>query len=850
MNSSVTPHIWFFEQIFSEYCIINRLDLQTSFLQHFTSTMSGEKPSVKRKRRTRAEIAKELGGNYVESSFVVDSIQNNMALPVRVDSLVDVASSAKCTESRAGFRVCEGVPQYTSEQVSPTVNQSSPSESTTSTTDKSESVDFQMAFQLEEFVPVHGHEGEGSACELTTDNTFITGQGGSSCYAEQEEHFSPQDEKNGEDSDWLYEYLAKIQDTLHEELVHVQQEMSEIYTEDVTKEGTLEGPNFEHFTQNESENDDNADFKPLYPGAAITVGLSALLIMTFALRHMLSGEALSDMLTLISAHCISPNLCMKSLFELKKHFHNLKAPMVFHKYCSYCFLHIDKNVDTCPNSFCARDLTCSGNTSFFIEIPIVSQIREFFARPGFYELLKKRLIRRKKCEHNIEDIWDEKLYTKHTGSNGLLSNAENISLTWNTDGIPVFKSSKFSLWPLYFIINELPYKERIHRENMIFAGLWFGSSKPIMLTFLQPFHSSLSVLETEGFLVETSNGDQFTSRAILLAGTSDLPAKCLVCNTVQYNGFYGCMKCKQAGCTVKTSKGGHVHAFPFNDDDPKGPKRTHTGTLEDSRQATQLKVGNVNGIKGPSWFGGLQYYDIIEGTGIDYMHCVLIGVCKSLLGLWFDSGDKTAGYQISSRVSEVDARVTSIKPPHSISRVPRSIEHHRKYLKASELRSFLLFYGPAVLYNILPNPYYEHFLFISEAIFLLLQDSISESQLQLAERLLFHFCILFEGYYGLRYQTANIHLLVHLVDEVRALGPLWTHSCFHFEDKNGFLLKTFHGTQNIQFQIISAVSISKRLPELKRTFVPDEGPITDFYNKLTSSNRVSNGAELTAGYFA
>ena len=124
------------------------------------------------------------------------------------------------------------------------------------------------------------------------------------------------------------------------------------------------------------------------------------------------------------------------------------------------------------------------------------------------------------------------------------------------------------------------------------------------------------------------------------------------------------MKCKQAGCTVKTSKGGHVHAFSFNDHDP-------VGTLQDSRKATQLKVGNVNGIKGPSWFGGLQYYDIIEGTGIDYMHCVLIGVCKSLLGLWFVSGDKTAGYQIRLRVSEVDARLTSIKPPHSIPRVPR-----------------------------------------------------------------------------------------------------------------------------------------------------------------------------------
>jgi hypothetical protein len=35
-------------------------------------------------------------------------------------------------------------------------------------------------------------------------------------------------------------------------------------------------------------------------------------------------------------------------------------------------------------------------------------------------------------------------------------NPYNVSFTWNTDGIPVFKSSKFSLWPFYLVINELP----------------------------------------------------------------------------------------------------------------------------------------------------------------------------------------------------------------------------------------------------------------------------------------------------------------------------------------------------------------------------------------------------------
>lgn len=158
----------------------------------------------------------------------------------------------------------------------------------------------------------------------------------------------------------------------------------------------------------------------------------------------------------------------------------------------------------CPNSFCARDLPTSGNTAFFIEIPIASQIQEFFARPGFLNL-KHRFVRVKKDEDNIEDIYDGELYKRHTGTNGILSNERNISLMWNTDGIPAFKSSKFALWPLYRVVNELPHKERISKDNMIFAGLWFGSSKPSMLTFLRPFHSSLSTLETEGLLLKSSD---------------------------------------------------------------------------------------------------------------------------------------------------------------------------------------------------------------------------------------------------------------------------------------------------------------------------------------------------------
>ncbi|XP_028407832.1 uncharacterized protein LOC114530409 [Dendronephthya gigantea] len=653
-----------------------------------------------------------------------------------------------------------------------------------------------------------------------------------------------------EENDWVLDYLDKIQEALQEEMDNITKDVNEVDDEEVWYDSLDEISNFQT-QQGTVDNDyeENADSKPLYENAPITVGVSALLIMTFAIRHMISGKALHDLLVLVSLHCGWPNYCFKTLYTFKKYFQNLKSPLKFHNYCSKCNVSISKEMPTCPNSLCLQDLTVPGNMSFFIEISIEDQIRSLFAKTGIWNLLNYRFSRVKRGINNIEDIYDGKQYRRFFGNGGILDDQRNISLTWNTDGIPVFKSSKVAIWPLYFVVNELPYAQRISRSNMIVAGLWFGSSKPNMLTYLKPFHSSLKKLETNGIRVENPEQGSFVSRAILLAGTCDLPAKCMVCNSIQFNGQYGCLKCKQAGETFRTEKGGIVHSYPFKQDNPKGPERTHEETLEHAKQAvTDGKP--CNGIKGPSWLAGLKHYDIIKGTGIDYMHAVLLGVMKLLLNLWFGT-NRNFPFSISHKINQVDKRLLSIRPPDCISRCPRSIEAHRKYFKASELRSFLLFYGPAILLTILPTEYYDHFLLLSEAIYVLLQQSITVDEIAHAERLLFHFCVMFETLYGKRYQTANIHCLVHLADNVRELGPLWTHSCFHFEDKNGFLLKTIHGTQQIHFQLISAISISKRIPELEKDFLLDGTHECEFYHKLTGKVKLAkNEVQLSTECFA
>lgn len=74
-----------------------------------------------------------------------------------------------------------------------------------------------------------------------------------------------------------------------------------------------------------------------------------------------------------------------------------------------------------------------------------------------------RLTRMKQCNDNIEDVMDGDLYKKHFDKDHFFRDTKeeqknkelHISLQINTDGVSLFRSSAFSVWPVYFIVNEL-----------------------------------------------------------------------------------------------------------------------------------------------------------------------------------------------------------------------------------------------------------------------------------------------------------------------------------------------------------------------------------------------------------
>ncbi|XP_044164670.1 uncharacterized protein LOC114974471 [Acropora millepora] len=342
-------------------------------------------------------------------------------------------------------------------------------------------------------------------------------------------------------------------------------------------------------------------------------------------------------------------------------------------------------------------------------------------------------------------------------------------------------------------------------------------------------------------VVKNTEGKDITLRGILLCGTADAPAKCLMQNFVQFNGFNGCPYCMEPGKTVKTSARGHTHAYPFNRGNPlKGyeTERTHENTLQHAYDAHKSKLEGkyspVFGVKGYSWFMFIPGFDIIKGISVDYMHCVLLGVTKMLLTLWFDKTHVAEEWNVSKRLDEVERRLLNITPPNCISRTPRSIVKDFSHWKASEFRSFLFFYGIPCLWNILPDEYFQHFILLVEAIWLLDQISVSPECLQKAHNLLRHFCLRIEALYGSRYETFNVHCLLHLHDCVKNIGPLWACSCFWYEDCNGDLRRLFHGTNKVELQIAFSVCVQQKIPELI-PLLPHGSATKEFYEHMTQA---------------
>jgi hypothetical protein len=446
----------------------------------------------------------------------------------------------------------------------------------------------------------------------------------------------------------------------------------------------------------------------------------------------------------------------------------------------------------------------------------------------------------------LSGIHDGRLYDRISHNNIADGFSKKSAMTFllNTDGISICNKSKLTIWPVYLVINELPAGKRYLVENVILAGLSIGDEKPHFDLLLKPIVSQLIRFQ---YGIVLKFADIITNvKFFLIAGVYDKPARYALINMIQFNGDYGCTKCLQKGESLKTDSGGYSHVYPFQENDPTGPNRTHEEYL-DHLKVAQLNNHNEYGVKGACILSCLKFYKPVSSTCIDYMHSLLEGVVKRLFHHWFDSSYSSKSYSLRKYMQEVDLRLSLIKPPKFVPRTPRSIYNYSLW-HANEYLAFIIYYSLPVLDQILPKEHFNNLEKLVVFVETLLDSDLSKKRLYDAKQVIQECVCEFEDLYGKEFMLSGSHELLHLVDETLDFGPLNLINCFQFEELNRKLTRFIHGFDLIGEELIKIFQTAQLLSNYSENILNDSlnSYVQDRINLKSSNAKNSRKNNNTA----
>lgn len=334
-------------------------------------------------------------------------------------------------------------------------------------------------------------------------------------------------------------------------------------------------------------------------------------------------------------------------------------------------------------------------------------------------------------------------------------NSEEVLIDVNIDGLPLCKSSNRQLWPILFNV--------VDTTEVHLIGVYEGYSKPNSSNaFLKYFIEDMQELATEGFFFERKKYN-----VKIRSFVCDAPARSFILKVKGHTGYYSCIKCTQKGEVFKNKL-----VFRPNE-------ISELRTNESFRMRVNSEHHNQ---MSPIALESLDI-DMVKQIALDYMHIVCLGVMKSLLHSW--TKVKGENFSLSSwKIRELSEKLTSVRGsiPCEFVRKPRHMNDLDRW-KASEFRQFLLYTGPFILKNILNEERYTHFLKLSLAIRILLQEENCILNNRCAEKLLRNFIEHVPTLYNLSLLTCNFHYLIHLHHHVLTLNcTLESTSAFKFEN--------------------------------------------------------------------
>jgi hypothetical protein len=199
-------------------------------------------------------------------------------------------------------------------------------------------------------------------------------------------------------------------------------------------------------------------------------------------------------------------------------------------------------------------------------------------------------------------------------------------------------------------------------------------------------------------------------------------------------------------------------------------------------------------------FCRLQYFNLVIGVVIDYLHLLLAGIIKKILNHWNNAyQEEKKRIFVSNQPADDIARVTqrlkviSMKYfPSEFQRRPDAFDQSSSW-KCTQVRDFVLYFSVAVLGGVVQEEYLTQFEMLQECIRILCKGGkrASTEMVKKIEKIFLWFLKNCVKNYGSEFMSHNFHLLTHICEDYSRYGALDGISTFRFENALHLLINLY-----------------------------------------------------------
>lgn len=234
-----------------------------------------------------------------------------------------------------------------------------------------------------------------------------------------------------------------------------------------------------------------------------------------------------------------------------------------------------------------------------------------------------------------------------TGHNNRFIKSTYNSL--NLDGFQPFQTTSASCVAFYVQINNLSVDEKIKKENTILLSLVEGPGEPNSAQTQRLLAVVTKQLKSLyfGVRMSTFNSSRYPNdkgamvSACLYQVLCDIPMQRKISAFTGFSSTRSCFRCDRTFRVFPETKKLDYSGFEESDFPPNSNKRLNDlQSINWQRSKTSAERKRQDRLHGMRFciLRELRYVDLVKCTSQDYLHCIWLGMCKSIMSKYEEHG--------------------------------------------------------------------------------------------------------------------------------------------------------------------------------------------------------------------